>query len=99
MPAVARHLILADFLRYDERQAVVFPLREAAAHRVNVGVSEILKSLGGQSRTNPAGAVDDNRLILVRQRFVRFEFQKSAGERNGLLQVALFPFVAFADIE
>ena len=99
MAAVPRHLVLADFFRCDEWETVVFPLREAAAHGVNVGISEILKSLGCQSRSDPAGAIDNDRLIFVCQGLVGFYFEKAAREKEGLVQMTLFPFVAFAYIE
>jgi hypothetical protein len=44
------------------------------------------------------GTINDNRLILVCQHFVGFDFQKTARQKHGFVQVALFPFIAFTHI-
>src|SRR5947207_7393632 len=99
MAAVSRHPVLADFLRCDERHAVVLPLREAAAHGIYIGISEVLKRFGGESRPRASCAVSDNRLIFIRQHFVSFHFKEPAGQENGLVQMTLFPLIRFPNVE
>src|SRR4026207_170955 len=99
MPAVPRHLILADLLRTDERQTVVLPFGESAAHRVDVVVAQILECFRRESRPRSGGAINDNRLTLVGQYFVSLHFEETAGQENRLIERPLFPFIAFANVQ
>src|SRR5438876_6171747 len=99
MAAVPRHLIFADFFRRDKRQAIIFPFVEAATHRIDVGVAEVLQRFCCEGRTDASRAVDDDRLSLVRQCLVRLNFKEPARQENGIIEMALFPLIAFTDIE
>src|SRR5262245_38961035 len=99
MAAVSRHLVLTDFLRSHEWQAVVLPLVEATAHGIDIGVTEVLKGFGSERRPDTSGAVDDNRLIPVRQCLVSLDFQEPARQEYGFVQMALLPFISFTHIE
>src|SRR5215468_9388675 len=99
MPAVPGHLIFPDLFRGDERKSVVLPLIEATAHRIDVSVPKILECLRSEGRTNTAGAVDDNRLTLIRQYFVSFHFQESTRKENSFVEVTLLPLVILSHVE
>src|SRR5262245_20062947 len=98
MPAIPRHLVFPHLFRRYKWQSIVLPLIEAAAHRKDVGVPKILQCLRSKCGTNAAGAVDDNRLTLVRQELVSFHFQKPTWKENGLVEVTLLPLVILPNV-
>src|SRR5207249_2075346 len=66
MPAVADLLLGSELLVLADREALVLPPAEAALHRDDVRVAELLQDAAGEERARPARAVGDDRRRLVR---------------------------------
>src|SRR5262249_34708315 len=66
---------------------------------IHVVVAEVLQCLRGKSGPGSACTIDDNRLTLIWQHFVSLDLQKSARQENRLVEVALFPLIAFAYVK
>ena len=65
------------------RPALVLPATEAAVHRDDVGVAELLKGAGGEGRAHAAGAVHDDGRGLVGEPVLDLRLEMAAGDVDG----------------
>ena len=79
--------------------ALVLPLAEAAGHRHDVGVAELLQGLGGEGRAHAAGAVDDDGGVVVGDLALDLALEVAAGDVEGAGQGALVVLVGLPDVE
>ena len=85
--------------RHPPRPALVLPLAEAAGHRHDVGVAEVLEGLGGEGGADAAGAVDDDRRVVVGQAALDLALQVAPGDVERARQGALVVLVGLPDVE
>ena len=78
---------------------LVLPLVEAADHRHDVGVPELLEALRRERRAGAAGAVDDQRGVVVRDPTLDGGLQRSPGDVERIGKGALLVLVGLADVE
>ena len=83
----------------DPVAAFVLPAAEAAGHRHDVGVAELLERLGRERRAGAARAVDDDRRVLVGELGLDLALEVAAGDEHRAGDRALLVLVLLADVE
>ena len=99
MAAVALLLLGRQDDRRLPRQPGRLPGLEAAAHRGDVGVAELLEGLGREERADAAGAVEDDRGVAVRDGALDLLLDVALADVEGAGQVALLPLAVLADVD
>src|SRR6201999_4481673 len=80
--------------------AAVLPEREAAGHRLDVLVAELLaQRLGGQRGAVAGGAVEDHAVGAARRRALDAGLEVPAGDELGAGDVPGRPLVLLADVD
>ena len=89
-----------------ERRPACFHGRPSSFHRPkppaiddDVGVAELLQRAGGERRAHAAGAVDDDRRVLVGEPALDLGLEVAAGDVDGAGERALVVLVGLADVE
>src|ERR1700756_280225 len=80
-------------------EAGILPSAVTTGHGRDIFISHFLEYFAGEQRTHPAGAIGDNRRVLIWDRALDFDFKKAAGQRHGIFQMAFAPFVFFPNIK
>src|SRR5690606_6697186 len=82
-----------------DRVAAVLPQRDAAGHRLDVGVAEVGQRLGGERGARAGRAVDDDALVAVGDRAVDAGLEVAARDVRRAGQVAGVPLLGLAHVE
>ncbi len=96
---VAVALVGAEHHRQVPRATLVLPAPEAARHRHDIGVPELLQRAGGERRANSSGAVHDDRYRLVGELVLDLRLEMAAWDVDGTGERALVVLVRLADVE
>src|SRR5262245_48287297 len=99
MPAVALLLLWAEDDRRLPRQALRLPGLEAALHRSDVRVAELLEGLRGEQRPNAAGAIEDDRRVAVGNCILDLLLDVALADVDRVGEVTLLPLGGFADVD
>src|SRR3954469_5842400 len=99
MPRIAVALLGIQHPRGLPVATLVLPPVEAALHRDDVGVTELLERLGCERGAIATGAVDEEGRVLARDAALDVRLELAAGDEQGAGNRALFVFVGFADVE
>src|SRR2546426_3585856 len=99
MPAVSSEPVFGELLGNDKRKPVVLPFAVASGHGNNIRVTQLLKSLRGESRTRPACTIHNDGRRLVVDCLLNLHFEKTTRQENGARKVPFVPFVLFAHVE
>ena len=99
MSLVAIALFAAQGDRRRPRAALVFPLAEAAGHADDVGETEFAERLCGKSAANAAGAIHDDRRLLVEDSRLHLRLEMTARNVDGAVQRTLVVLVGLAHVE
>ena len=81
------------------RPSFVLPAPESAVHRLRAGVAELLHRLHGERRSHAAGAVHDDRCVLVGDAAFDLGFEVAARDVDGAGDRAFVVLVGLADVE
>ena len=96
---VALALLGGHPVRGDDRQPLLLPLDDAAAHRGDVLVAELLQLRGGDRRAVAGAAVEDRAGRLVRRRGRDFVGEQARRHQLAVLEVSLLVLVGLAGVD
>ena len=99
MALVAVALVGREADRHPPLAALVLPAPEAAGHRHDVGVAELLQRLGREGRAHAARAVHDDGRGLVEHLALDLALEVAAGDVERAREGALVVLVGLADVE
>ena len=99
VPLVAVALLGAELRRRLQVASLVLPTPEAAGHRRRAGVAELLHRLDRERGAHTAGAVDDDRGVLVGELVLDLGLEVAARDVDRAGDRALLVLVGFADVE
>ena len=89
MPLVTVALFRGEHARCFPGKALVLPAVETAGHADDVGVTELSEGLSCERAADPAGAVDDDRCVVVRYAARNLDLQETTRDVDGPLEGAL----------
>ena len=96
---VAVALVRREGLRGRPWTALVLPAVETADHRGHVGVPDRLHGLRGERRPDTAGAVDDDRSLLVGELPLDLELELAPRQEDRSRDRSLLVLVGLAHVE
>ena len=99
MTAVTVALFGVEHRGRDPVAALVLPAAEAAGHRHDVGVAEVLQRLGRERRAVAAGAVDDDRRVAVGELVLGLGLEVAPGDEHRAGDHSLLELVLLAHVE
>jgi hypothetical protein len=99
VPRVAELLVLGHHHRDVEGIAVALPRREAAGHRLHLGVAELAQRACGQGRARAARAVQDHRLVAIGYGLFDAQLQIPARDPRGPRDVPLHVLILLAHVD
>jgi hypothetical protein len=99
MTAVALLLLRRQDDRRLPRQSRRLPRLEAARHRGDVRVAELLHRLSREQRPDAAGAVEDDRRVAVRNGVLDLLLDVALADVECVREVALLPLGGLADVD
>ena len=99
VPSVTGALFGRERGRRDPRPPFVLPATEAAGHRHDVGVAELLQRVGSEGGAVAAGAEHHDRRILFRQLRLDLGLEVPARDEDRAGDGALVVLVLFAHVE
>ena len=99
MALIALALGVIEHLRHRPPAPLVLPAVEAAAHRDDVAIAEFAEGFRRESRAGTAGAVDDDRTLLVGDAPFDLQFEHAAGQVDGPVERAGGVLVRFPHVE
>jgi len=99
MSAIPGEPVLVEFLGNHEGQPGIFPLAITSSHGDNIFIAEVLEGLGRKGGSGSARTVDDEGFVPLGDCFLNADFQESSRKERRSRQVALVPFLFFADVE
>ena len=85
--------------RRDPRPPLVLPAAEAARHRDDVGIAELLQRLGRERRPRAAGAVHDDGSVTVGELVLDLALEVSTGDEHRARNGSLLELVQLAHVE
>ena len=99
MAAVPLHLVRSQLARDHEIEAGLLPGAEPALEVDHVGVAHLLQGLGGEGRSDPAGAVNHHRDVVLRDLLFDPLLQVPARDVDGPRDHSLLHLILLADVD